>query len=171
VAVSTKIDVDVLLVNPGSRTAVYQALGDRFSAIEPPSLAGLFATYLRRKGMRVAILDAVADNLSPAQVAKFVTEQYNPQLVVLVVYGFQPSASTQNMTAAGETCTALKEADPRLRVMMTGTHPAALPERTMREEKCDFVCDREGPDTIYLTAKALKEGASNYAGIPSLWYR
>jgi hypothetical protein len=38
---------DVLLVNPGSRAAVYQELGDRYSAIEPPSLAGLFATYLR----------------------------------------------------------------------------------------------------------------------------
>ena len=39
--------IDVLLVNPGSRAAVYQELGDRYSAIEPPSLAGLFATYLR----------------------------------------------------------------------------------------------------------------------------
>jgi hypothetical protein len=43
----SKKAIDVLLVNPGSRTAVYQELGDRYSAIEPPSLAGLFATYLR----------------------------------------------------------------------------------------------------------------------------
>jgi len=49
--------IDVLLVNPGSRTAVYQELGDRYSAIEPPSLAGLFATYLRKRGLSVAIVD------------------------------------------------------------------------------------------------------------------
>jgi len=54
---------------------------------------------------------------------------------------------------------------------MTGTHPAALPERTLREEAIDFVCDREGPETILLTARALKAGATNYRGIPSLWYR
>ena len=89
----------------------------------------------------------------------------------MVIYGFQPSASTQNMTAAGETCRALKALDPACRIMMTGTHPAALPERTLREEAIDFVCDREGPETILLTAKALKTKASSFAGIPSLWYR
>ena len=38
--------VDVLLINPGSRAGQYQALSDEYSAIEPPSLAALFATYL-----------------------------------------------------------------------------------------------------------------------------
>src|SRR5438445_7811099 len=55
--------------------------------------------------------------------------------------------------------------------MMTGTHPAALPERTLREEAIDFVCDREGPETILQTAEALKSAATNYRNIPSLWYR
>jgi len=36
---------------------VYQELGDRYSAIEPPSLAGLFATYLKKRGLSVAIVD------------------------------------------------------------------------------------------------------------------
>jgi len=48
--------VDVVLVNPGSLKAVYQDLGRDLSAIEPPSLAGLFATYLRRKGVDVRVL-------------------------------------------------------------------------------------------------------------------
>ena len=54
---------------------------------------------------------------------------------------------------------------------MTGTHPAALPERTLREEAIDFVCDREGPETILLTAKALKSRHPVFDAIPSLWYR
>lgn len=163
--------IDVVLVNPGSRQAVYQSLANEFSAIEPPSLAGLFATYVRNKGLTVAIVDAPAHNLSPDQVAEHILSRYRPTLVVMVVYGFQPSASTQNMPAAGETCRALKARDADLRIMMTGTHPAALPERTMREEAIDFVCDREGPETILLTAKALKTGAKRFPDVPSLWYR
>lgn len=163
--------IDVVLVNPGSRQAVYQALGDELSAIEPPSLAGLFATYLRRKDLTVAIVDAPALNLSPEGVAQHVAENFDPALIVMVVYGFQPSASTQNMPAAGETCRALKELMPDCRIMMTGTHPAALPARTLKEEAVDFVCDREGPETILGTARALKSGASSFSGIPSLWYR
>jgi anaerobic magnesium-protoporphyrin IX monomethyl ester cyclase len=162
---------DVVLVNPGNLKAVYQDLGKDFSAIEPPSLAGLFATYLRGKKLSVEIVDAPALNLDPSQAAKLIHDNLDPALVVIVVYGFQPSASTQNMPAAGETARALKELNPRLKIMMTGTHPAALPERTLREEAIDFVCDREGPETILQTAEALKSGAANYRNIPSLWYR
>ena len=167
---STK-KIDVLLVNPGSRSAVYQELGDKISAIEPPSLAGLFATYLRRNGLSVAIIDAPANNLSPAGVAQLIHSDFDATLVVMVVYGFQPSASTQNMTAAGETCRAIKQLNPDTPVMMTGTHPAALPRRTLEEEAVDFVCDREGPETILQTTRALQARAENFAGIPSLWYR
>ncbi|BEV17728.1 B12-binding domain-containing radical SAM protein [Herbaspirillum sp. DW155] len=164
-------NIDVVLINPGSRQAVYQKLGDELSAIEPPSLAGLFATYLRRHDMSVAIVDAPAHGLNPQHVAELVQQQHRPTLIVMVVYGFQPSASTQNMPAAGETCAALKQLMPNCRIMMTGTHPAALPERTLREERIDFVCDREGPETILGVVRALKSGASSFAGIPSLWYK
>jgi anaerobic magnesium-protoporphyrin IX monomethyl ester cyclase len=167
----SKKSVDVLLVNPGSRAAVYQELGDRFSAIEPPSLAGLFATFLRKHGLSVEIVDAPASNLSPAGVAETIRDDFEPALIVMVVYGFQPSASTQNMTAAGETCAAIKALRADWRIMMTGTHPAALPERTLLEEKVDFVCDREGPETILLTARALKARSGDFSKIPSLWYR
>ena len=170
--VSSKQPVDVLFINPGNRRAVYQKLGDDFSAIEPPSLAGLFATYVRNKGLSVAIVDAPAFNLSPEEAAQQVADQYDPVLIAMVVYGFQPSASTQNMPAAGETCRALKALDPNYKILMTGTHPAALPERTMREEACDYVCDREGPETILKTAQALKAAKTpKLNDIPSLWYR
>jgi len=164
-------NIDVVLVNPGSRAAVYQTLGDELSAIEPPSLAGLFATYLRRNDLSVAIVDAPANNLSPQAVADLIKKQYRPVLIVMVVYGFQPSASTQNMPAAGETCAALKTVMPDCRILMTGTHPAALPERTLREESIDFVCNREGPETILGVTRSLKSGARSFTGIPSLWYK
>lgn len=163
-------NIDVVFVNPGDRKAVYQELGSDFSAIEPPSLAAMFAEYIRRKHYTVAIVDAPAHNLSPEGVADYIKNHYNPSLVVMVVYGFQPSASTQNMPAAGETCSEIKAKIPGVKILITGTHPAALPERTLREEDVDFVCDREGPETILATLEALKEGKGDFSAVPSMWY-
>jgi len=166
----SKKPIDVLLVNPGSRSEVYQGLGAEFSAIEPPSLAAMFAAYLRRKNCSVAIIDAPAFNYGPQDVAKLVRDTFDPTLIVMVVYGFQPSASTQNMTCAGETCRAIKELIPEAKILMTGTHPAALPERTLREEACDYVCDAEGPQTIHGVLQALKANGDPIK-VPGLWYR
>jgi len=162
---------NILLINPGCNSAVYQALNNKLAAIEPPAFAGLFATYLRNKNCRVDIVDAAALNLSPQQVAEFVSENYNPDLIVLVVYGFQPSASTQNMVAAGEICSALKTINKNYKIIMTGTHIAALPDKTLREENIDFVCSGEGPKTILLTAQAIAKETNNFSDIPSLWYK
>lgn len=163
--------VDCLLINPGSRSDQYQALGDEFSAIEPPSLAALFASYLRLHALSVEIIDALPYNLGPVEVAEIATETYQPVLIVMVVYGFQPSASTQNMTAAGRTCRAIKELNPNAKILMTGTHPAALPERTMREEAIDYVCDGEGPTTIRRLITAINDKWATLHPINNLWYR
>jgi radical SAM superfamily enzyme YgiQ (UPF0313 family) len=169
--ITSKRDIDVVLINPGALHSVYQNLANDFTAIESPSLVAMMATYIRNKGLTVDIIDAPALGLSPEGVASVIKEGFNPALVVMVVYGFQPSASTQNMPAAGATCTAIKKINPDVKIMMTGTHPAALPEQTLREETIDFVCDREGPETILQTAMALKEGKTSFEGIPSLWFR
>jgi anaerobic magnesium-protoporphyrin IX monomethyl ester cyclase len=163
-------DVDVLFINPGSLTAVYQGLGKDLSAIEPPVLAAMFATYLRRQGFSVDIVDAPAFNLSPQDVAERVTRHFNTTLVVIPVYGFQPSASTQNMPAAGATAAALKELEPNIRILMTGTHPAALPERTLREERVDYVCGGEGPLTISALTEYLKGKRDSLVQVPDLWF-
>ncbi len=158
-------------MNPGSRPAVYQNLGEEFSAIEPPSLAALFATYCRGRGYKVAMIDAHAEGYSAGDVARLATYEYDPVLVVLVVYGFQPSASTQNMTSAGEIARAIRSAEPTVKIMMTGTHPAALPRRTMQEEAVDFVCSGEGPRTIAMTVMYLKAKRAIDMHIPDLYYR
>ena len=163
--------VDVLFINPSDRKKIYQDLGDEFCGIEPPIFAGLYANYVRRFDIVPAIYDAPALRASAQEVARVTTEEYSPRLVVLVVYGQQPSASTQNMGAAGRIARQIKAIRPELPIMMLGTHPAALPERTMREEAIDFVCDLEGPVTIRKTVEALKAGATDFSDIPSLWWR
>ncbi|NQV55724.1 MAG: radical SAM protein [Rhodospirillales bacterium] len=163
--------VDVLFINPGDRKQTYQGLGDEFSAIEPPVFAGLYATYVRKKGLSAAIYDAPAMGASADMVAQVATGDYDAKLIVIVVYGLQPSASTQNMSAAGAIAQKIKEADPNAKVMMTGTHPSALPLLTMEEEAVDFVCDLEGPVTILKTFQAVAARKNDYSNIPSLWWR
>ena len=163
-------ELDILFINPGDRKQIYQDLGDEFSGIEPPVFAGLFATYVRRQGLSCAILDAPALGLSADQVAERI-EEADPTLVAIVVYGLQPSASTQNMTAAANIAAMVKARNPERKILMTGTHPAALPERTLRESEVDFVVDLEGPVTITQTAMALKQRVKNFSQIGSLWWK
>jgi radical SAM superfamily enzyme YgiQ (UPF0313 family) len=135
--------LDLVLVNPGSRMKLYQSLGTRLTAVENPVWAGLIAAFVRGKGYSVDIVDAEADDLAPEQTADRVAA-LNPRLVTVVVYGHQPSASTQNMTGASAIVSALKAQNPATKVLMLGGHVAALPERTLQEERCDYVTRDEG---------------------------
>ena len=161
---------DLVLVNPGSRMQVYQALGTILAAIEPPVWAGLIATFVRNRGCSVEIIDAEAEDLSPEATAERIGD-LNPILTAVVVYGHQPSASTQNMPGAGAICTALRRASPQLKTILLGGHVAALPERTLKEEDVDFVCSGEGPITVYELVQALKAGESDFGKVRGLVYR
>ena len=160
---------DLVLVNPANRKRIYQSLSSTMSAIEPPVWAGLMATFIRKKGLSVEIVDATALNLSPQETAQCVAD-LNPVLTAVVVYGQQPSASTQVMPGAGAVCTAIKENSPDATVVLVGGHVAALPERTLREEDVDFVAGGEGLFTLLELLQALKAGATDFSKVPDLWY-
>ena len=163
-------DLDLLLIHPGNRRQIYQSLGSSLSAIEPPVWASLMATFVRKRGFSVEVLDAEADELTPEQIATRIADM-NPVLTAVVVYGHQPSASTQNMTAAGAICTAVKQENPERKVVLVGGHVAALPERTLREEAADFVCYGEGPHTLVELLQALKfSGHTDYGHVRGLCY-
>ncbi len=147
--------LDLLLVNPGGAQRIYQNLGRNLAAKEPPIWAGLLATYARRAGHSVAILDANALDLSPAEAAAQVAAA-KPRLVVVVVYGHNPNASTFAMPGASDVCNALAANCPEVPTMLLGGHVAALPERTLQEEQVDFVCNGEGAVTIDELLQVLK---------------
>lgn len=138
--------LDLLLVHPGSNKKVYEGLADDFAAIEPPFCAALTAGFIRKKGFSVDIIDANADNLTYEEVAKKVSE-IKPRLVNIIAHGQQPSASSHLMGAVGETCKAIKERFD-VPIILRGVHPSALPERTLREENCDFIGRGEGYSTL-----------------------
>jgi radical SAM superfamily enzyme YgiQ (UPF0313 family) len=146
---------DLVLVNPGSRLKLYQELGKKLTAVENPVWAGLITTFVRRKGFSVEIVDAEADDLAPSQAAERILA-LAPRLVAVVVYGHQPSASTQNMTGASAIVDAVKDASPRAHVLMVGGHVAALPQRTLDEERCDYVTRDEGLYGVTELLEALR---------------
>lgn len=168
---SRKEGLDLLLINPGGREKIYQSLGSELAAIEPPVWVGLMATYVRRHGFSVRVLDANAENLSPQEAADLSCEM-NPLLVGVVVYGHQPSASTQTMPGASAICTALKQKAPDQKTLLVGGHVAALPERTLREEAVDFVVGGEGLVTLLELLSAMtSSGPTDFSKVRGLYFR
>lgn len=165
--------LDVVLINPGGREKVYQDLGAELTAIEPPLWCRLIAGYVRDQGRTVAILDSEAENLPPDAIAERIAA-LNPRLACLVVFGHQPSASTQMMVGAGDAARALKDALPEMPVLIVGGHVSALPERTLDEEVVDFACKGEGPVTVDALIGALEaadEGGPDLESVPGLVWR
>ncbi|HEV7369529.1 B12-binding domain-containing radical SAM protein [Arenibaculum sp.] len=161
--------LDLVLVNPGGRERIYQDLGNELTAVEPPLWCRLIGGYARDRGFSLRIIDSEAENWGPASVAARIRE-LSPRLVAMVVFGHQPSASTQQMVAAGEACRALKEECPDIPVVIVGGHVSALPERTLEEEAVDFACKGEGPVTVVQLLESLA-GARPLAEVEGLVWR
>lgn len=172
--------IDLVLINPGGRERIYQSLGEELTAIEPPLWVRLMAGYARDQGLSIAIIDSEAEEMGPEAVAIAAAHQH-PRLVCMVVFGHQPSASTQMMIGATEVCAAIRRVAPGTPILILGGHVSALPERTLREEPVDFVCHGEGPATIVALVNALRTAAEAgllaptgdaLAAVPGLaWWR
>lgn len=160
--------LDVLFVTPPSRVQVYQDLSRDLAAIEPPVWAGLLTTFIRNRGYDAAILDAEARGFNHQQTAEAIAAA-NPRLAVFVIYGQQPSASTQCMPAGRTVCERLK-ALADIPTLVMGTHASALPRRTLLEEPYTYVCQGEGPHTVLGLLQVLKGKHGSLKAVPGLWY-
>lgn len=153
----------VLIVNPPSRSRVYGAVFD-LSAIEIPVWAGILAEFLEDRGYNPEILDCECERLTIEESAKRIKD-FSPDLAVFMVYGQQPSASTQCLPAAEAVA---KECG--VRTICIGTHPSALPYRTLHEGPWTYVCKGEGPLTVLGLLHVL-EGMGRLEDVPGLWRR
>ena len=166
---TAKTQLDLLLINPADQHQIYQSLATTLSAIEPPVWAGLMASFVRRQGFSVEIIDSCAEGLGPEETAKRVVEA-KPRLAAVVVYGQQPSASTQVMPGARAVCQAVKQQAPEQKLLLLGGHVSALPERTLREEAVNFVATGEGLYTLTDLIAALKSAPVDLGKVRGLGY-
>lgn len=161
--------LDFLIINTGRNNNVYQSLELSESAIEQPTMSLLALSYLTKAGFSVNIIDAAASTISDDEICKLV-ELYNPLLIGIYVYGYHPSSSTQNMPSANNMVSLIKGNNPCRKIVMCGTHPAALPEITLRESELDFVSCREGMKSIEQLVSCIKNNGDLRA-VQDLWYK
>lgn len=164
------MSVDIVLVKPGCQKQLYGELSAfSLTAIEPPLWAALLAAHLKAKGYTVVLFDAEVENWSYKETARKISE-LRPRLAAIVVSGTNPSASTMNMSGTGAILSHLNEFSPETKTLLAGLHPSALPERTLMEEKVDFICQGEGFYTLPLLLDAIKAKSDSYK-IPGLWLK
>ena len=147
------MSLDILFIHPNASKKIYQGLSSEHSAIEPPIWAGMLANHCRNKNYNVKILDCEVERLDYITSAKKINE-IKPRIACFVVYGQQPSASSQNMEGAIATSEELKLLDPEIKILFVGGHVSALPIETLTTEKSiDFIALNEG---VYSISSLLK---------------
>lgn len=162
---------DILFVHPNASEVIYQGLAKNNAAIEPPIWAAMLANSVRAKGFKPEILDAEVEGLDYLSAAKRITE-YKARIVCFVVYGQQPSASSQNMEGATATARELKRLDPNTFVVFVGGHMAALPIETMKKEPfIDAVCQNEGVYTLHQLLQVKRFEPSELQNVKGLVFR
>jgi anaerobic magnesium-protoporphyrin IX monomethyl ester cyclase len=158
--------VDVVFIHPGNLHSTYQSLANEYTAIAPPIWTGLLAENIRCAGYRAAIYDCNVEGWSREKTCAFLSK-HDPELVVIMVYGHNPSASTQTMPAALRVAEDLHEFASGIPIAMGGLHPTALPRHTLNEARVDYVIKGEGALTIrgLLDYLAGKIGIDRVPGI------
>ncbi|MDA9689853.1 B12-binding domain-containing radical SAM protein [Betaproteobacteria bacterium] len=165
------MSIDILFVHPNASKIIYQELANKNSAIEPPIWAGMLANSVLQSGFRTEVLDAEVEQLDFLSCAKTII-QYKARIICFVVYGQQPSASSQNMEGAVATAIELRKLDPSVFVLFVGGHVAALPVETLENESCiDAVCQNEGVYTIRELVSLPKLSEEYLKGVDGLTYR
>jgi len=162
-------NLDVLLITPPTRNDVYEGLANDYAAIEPPVWSSLIANFLIKRNYSVKILDAEAENLNYLEAAEKICKE-NPLIAVYMVYGQQPSASTQCMSGSNKTAKQVNILSSNsIDSLIIGTHASALPAVTLNEGIYTFVCQGEGPLTIQGLLD-FKKKSKELSEIPGLFY-
>ena len=133
--------LDVLFVHPNGAPIIYQELSNSYSAIEPPIWAGLLAKNALKNGFSAQILDCEAERIG-AEESAIRVKVYNPRLVAIVVYGQQPSASTQNMIGARLLIEKLNEEAPELKNPLDRTSPISRRPSDLRYRRVGLCLPR-----------------------------
>jgi anaerobic magnesium-protoporphyrin IX monomethyl ester cyclase len=163
--------LDILFIHTNASKKIYQDLAKNHSAIEPPIWAAMLANHCRLRGFGANILDCEAEWLDDEASANMIN-YLNPRVACFVVYGQQPSASTQNMQGAIGTANTLKNINSSIPIMFVGAHIAALPREVLRNEpSVDYICQNEGVYTISNFLSAIQSLNFDPSKIRGLGYR
>ena len=157
--------IDLLIVAPSS-ASLYQELKKDFSARETNIWAGLLANAVRRDHS-VAIYDMEIERPSADEFFQSVKD-LKPKLVLFVVTGQNPNASTAAMAGATEASSILGN---EFKIAFVGPHINALPLEVLeRHSEIDIAFTNEG---VYALKNILKSNLTDtdLCGINGIAYR
>ena len=153
-----------ILINPPfSLEDRYGSQIKAFGALTEPMGLAYIASSLERGGFPVEILDAQALELTQKDVVDYVKQAH------AVVVGI--TFLTPAFNVVKELANSIKHACPEIKIIVGGSHPTALPEKTL--EEClavDYVCVGEG-ESVILDFLEFVKGGKKVTEIPSLAYR
>lgn len=116
---------------------------------QPPMGLAILAAVLERAGYPVTVVDANALGLDAEQAAR---EARNADVVLL-------TAMTPTINAAGDIAKRLKQANPRLPVVLGGAHATLLPEETLASlPDIDLIVRGEGEESVLEVLQGLERG-------------
>ena len=154
--------VDVLFIEADSSRAAYQDLATDMSAIETPTWSLLLASSCRAKGYTPAIIDQRAERLSDTDLLLKV-EDYNPGLVVFVIYGQNPNSGTTNMIGTVRVGEKIRE-HYGYPIAAVGTHISALPVESMtRHSFIDVAFIGDGVYALHNLLDLLSSGKNVFS--------
>ena len=133
----------VTFVIPSSAAQAYQALANKYSAIEPPTWALLLANAVRVEGHDPCILDFDAEPTDVVEAAERIA-QTKTDIAVFVLYGQNPNSGTTMMIGASKLAAQLKQSHPNIKTVFVGSHASALPYDVIGLPYVDFVFINEG---------------------------
>jgi radical SAM superfamily enzyme YgiQ (UPF0313 family) len=169
-----KHPIDLLIVNPGNASGIYQGLADNIAAVEPPTWALLLAESVRSVGFNVEILDVNAERLSIEEATTRIKNR-NVKLICFVVYGQNVNAGTVSMSGAIKLSEALKRevpTSPPPIVAFLGSYVQALPLKAMNDEaSIDFIFTNEGVYALRNVLALETINASTLASVKGIAYR
>ncbi len=138
---------DVLLINAGMIP----------SPIMPWSLI-ILATYLKKAGVTVRIMDDFSEEYEMIRAAK------SASLIGFSVMSAQigPSLKLSRL---------IKKHSPDKFVVWGGVHPTLFPEQCLQEDSIDFIVRGDGEDALTRLSNCVKNRDFKIADIPSLGYK
>jgi len=136
--------LDVLFINPGNASEIYQDLSKNYSAVETPTWALLLAQSCRSVGFEVSILDINAEQIKNQEAVDRV-KNLNPRFICFVVYGQNVNAGTVSMSGAVKLSNLIKESGISTPIGYVGSYVQSLPRKALEEEKSiDLIFMNEG---------------------------
>jgi len=162
---------DILFINPGNASGIYQELAKDYSAVEPPTWALLLAEAVRNKGYKPEILDINAERLSNEEASKRI-EEYDPRLICFVVYGQNVNAGTVGMSGAVKLSNLLKDKGVKTPISYVGSYIQSVPLKCLEEEQSiDFGFTNEGVYSILNVLSQPEININNLGHIKGIVWR